>query len=41
MRFEFEFANPGYLDAVIRTIKSVDSVYDAYRLVPGAVTPVA
>jgi GTP pyrophosphokinase len=41
MRFEFEFANPGYLDSVIRTIKSVDSVYDAYRLIPGAVTPVA
>jgi GTP diphosphokinase / guanosine-3',5'-bis(diphosphate) 3'-diphosphatase len=42
MRFEFEFANPGHLDAVIRTIKSVDSVYDAYRLVPGAAaTPVA
>jgi len=41
MRFEFEFANPGYLDAVIRTIKGVDSVYDAYRLNPGAATPVA
>jgi GTP diphosphokinase / guanosine-3',5'-bis(diphosphate) 3'-diphosphatase len=41
MRFEFEFANPGHLDAVIRTIKGVDSVYDAYRLVPGTVTPVA
>jgi GTP pyrophosphokinase len=41
MRFEFEFANPGYLDAVIRTIKNVDSVYDAYRLIPGAATPVA
>ena len=41
MRFEFEFANPGYLDAVIRTIKGVDSVYDAYRLIPGAATPVA
>ena len=40
MRFEFEFANPGYLDSVIRTIKSVDSVYDAYRLIPGAATPV-
>ena len=37
MRFEFEFANPGYLDAVIRTIKGVDSVYDAYRLIPGTV----
>jgi GTP pyrophosphokinase len=41
MQFEFEFANPGHLDAVIRTIKGVDSVYDAYRLIPGAVTPVA
>jgi GTP pyrophosphokinase len=41
MRFEFEFANPGYLDAVIRTIRAVDSVYDAYRLVPGAAVPVA
>ena len=36
MRFEFEFANPGYVDAVLRTIKSIDSVYDAYRLLPGA-----
>ena len=25
----------------IRTIKGVDSVYDAYRLIPGAATPVA
>jgi GTP pyrophosphokinase len=41
MRFEFEFANPSYLDSVIRTIKGVDSVYDAYRLVPGAAVPVA
>ena len=41
MRFEFEFANPSYLDSVIRTIKGVDSVYDAYRLIPGAATPVA
>jgi GTP pyrophosphokinase len=35
MTFEFEFANRGHLDAVIRTIKGIDSVYDAYRLVPG------
>ncbi len=41
MRFEFEFADPGHLDAVLRTIRGVDSVYDAYRLVPGAATPVA
>jgi GTP pyrophosphokinase len=36
MRFEFELANPGHLDAVLRTIKQIDSVYDVYRLVPGA-----
>ena len=41
MRFEFELAHPGHLDAVIRTIKGIDAVYDAYRLVPGAATPVA
>jgi GTP pyrophosphokinase len=35
MRFDFELADPGHLDAVVRTIKSIDSVYDAYRLVPG------
>ena len=35
MRFEFELADPGHLAAVIRTIKSINSVYDAYRLVPG------
>ncbi len=31
MRFEFEFANPGYLDSVIRTIKGVDSVGKPFR----------
>ena len=36
MRFEFELANPGHLDAVLRRIRHIDSVYDAYRLVPGA-----
>jgi guanosine-3',5'-bis(diphosphate) 3'-pyrophosphohydrolase len=35
MRFEFELADPSHLDAVIRTIKTIDSVYDAYRIVPG------
>jgi GTP diphosphokinase / guanosine-3',5'-bis(diphosphate) 3'-diphosphatase len=35
MRFEFEFADPNHLEAVLRTIKTIDSVYDAYRLVPG------
>ncbi len=35
MRFEFEMADPSHLDAVLRTIKTIDAVYDAYRLVPG------
>jgi GTP pyrophosphokinase len=35
MRFDFELADPGHLDAVLRTIKSIDSVYDAYRILPG------
>ena len=35
MRFEFELADPGHLTAVLRTIKQIDGVYDAYRLVPG------
>jgi GTP pyrophosphokinase len=35
MRFEFEMGDPSHLDAVLRTIKQIDGVYDAYRLVPG------
>jgi GTP pyrophosphokinase len=35
MRFEFELGDPSLLDSVLRTIKTVDGVYDAYRLVPG------
>ncbi|MGD9795603.1 MAG: bifunctional (p)ppGpp synthetase/guanosine-3',5'-bis(diphosphate) 3'-pyrophosphohydrolase, partial [Acidimicrobiia bacterium] len=35
MRFEFELADPSHLDAVIKTVKTIDSVYDAYRIVPG------
>ncbi len=41
MRFEFELANPGHLEAVVRTIKGIEGVYDAYRLIPGAAVPVA
>jgi len=33
MRFEFELADPSHLDSVIRTIKKIDAVYDAYRVV--------
>jgi len=35
MQFEFELADATHLESVIRTIKSIESVYDAYRLVPG------
>ena len=35
MRFEFELADPNHLEAVMRVIKSIDGVYDAYRIVPG------
>ncbi len=35
MRFEFELADPGHLAAVLRTIKQIEAVYDAYRVVPG------
>jgi GTP diphosphokinase / guanosine-3',5'-bis(diphosphate) 3'-diphosphatase len=35
LRFEFEMVNPGHLDAVISAIRTIDAVYDAYRVVPG------
>jgi len=36
MRFEFELSDPGHLDSVLRTIRNIDGVYDAYRNLPGA-----
>ncbi|MFN2506573.1 MAG: bifunctional (p)ppGpp synthetase/guanosine-3',5'-bis(diphosphate) 3'-pyrophosphohydrolase [Acidimicrobiales bacterium] len=35
LRFEFELADPAHLDSLLATIKRVDSVYDAYRVLPG------
>ncbi|MDP1819980.1 MAG: bifunctional (p)ppGpp synthetase/guanosine-3',5'-bis(diphosphate) 3'-pyrophosphohydrolase [Acidimicrobiales bacterium] len=35
MRFEFELADPGHLDSLLATLRSIDSVYEAYRVVPG------
>jgi GTP pyrophosphokinase len=35
MRFEFEMADPSHLESVLRTIKTIDAVYDAFRIVPG------
>ncbi len=35
MRFDFELADPSHLDSVIGSIKRIDSIYDAYRVLPG------
>ena len=35
MRFEFELADPAHLDSLLGALKRVDSVYDAYRVLPG------
>jgi GTP pyrophosphokinase len=35
MRFEFELVDLAQLGSVLHTIKGIDSVYDAYRLIPG------
>ena len=36
MRFDFELADPAHLDSLVASVKRVDSVYDAYRLLPGS-----
>ncbi len=35
MRFEFEMADPAHLESVLSSVKRIDCVYDAYRLLPG------
>jgi GTP pyrophosphokinase len=35
MRFEFELADPSHLDSLLATLKGIDAVYEAYRVVPG------
>ena len=35
MRFEFELADPSHLDSLLASVKRIDSVYDAYRVLPG------
>jgi GTP pyrophosphokinase len=35
MRFDFELADPSHLDSLLGAIKRIDSVYDAYRVLPG------
>jgi GTP pyrophosphokinase len=34
MRFEFELADPAHLDSLLSSLKRIDSVYDAYRVLP-------
>ena len=34
-RFDFELADPGHLESILVAVKRVDSVYDAYRVLPG------
>ena len=36
MRFEFEFADPGHLQSVLRMINRIDGVYDENRVMPGS-----
>jgi GTP pyrophosphokinase len=35
MRFDFELADPGHLDSVLNNLRRIESVYDAYRILPG------
>jgi GTP pyrophosphokinase len=38
MRFEFELADPAHLDSLLSALKRVDSIYDAYRVLPQRAT---
>jgi GTP pyrophosphokinase len=35
MRFDFELGDPSHLDSVLSSIKQIDAIYDAYRVLPG------
>ena len=35
MKFTFEFADPSHLETMLNQVRSVESVYDAYRVLPG------
>jgi GTP diphosphokinase / guanosine-3',5'-bis(diphosphate) 3'-diphosphatase len=35
LRFDFELADPAHLESLITAVKRVDSVYEAYRVLPG------
>ncbi len=35
LKFEFELADPGHLDSIVSALQRVDSVYEAWRVLPG------
>jgi len=35
-RFDFELADPSHLESLLKAVQRVDSVFDAYRVLPGA-----
>jgi len=35
LRFDFELADPSHLDSILTAVKRIDSVYEAYRVLPG------
>ncbi len=35
LRFEFEIADPSHLESLLREVRRIDGVYDAYRVLPG------
>jgi GTP pyrophosphokinase len=41
LRFDFELADPGHLDSILKAVQRVDSVFEAYRVLPGASTTAA
>lgn len=36
MRFDLELGDPSHLGSLLRSVKTIDGVYDAYRVLPGA-----
>jgi len=35
LRFDFELSDPSHLESLLGTLRRIDSVYDAYRVIPG------
>jgi len=35
LRFDFELSDPSHLESLLSTLRHIDSVYDAYRVLPG------